>query len=75
MSAIKATQTGLVDTDEAAAALGISRRKLQELVSSREIDFIKIGRSIRFDPADIERFKDAHRVRARGWKESRKANH
>lgn len=58
----------LLTTNEAADALGIGRRTLQERVEAREIACIKIGRSIRFDPADLRRFVDARRVQARGWK-------
>ena len=58
----------LLTTDQAAEALGIGRRTLQERVEAREIACIKIGRADRFDPADIRRFVDARRIEARGWK-------
>lgn len=58
----------LKKTDDAAAYLGIARRTLQQLVQNREIGFIKFGRSIRFDPADLDLFIDSKRVKARGWK-------
>jgi len=61
-------QTGLLNTAEAAASLGISKRSLQERVQDRELAFVKIGRSIRFDPSDLAAFIDRNRVKARGWK-------
>jgi excisionase family DNA binding protein len=58
----------LLDTNSAAATLGISRRTLQELAASREIAFVKIGRCTRFDPADLAAFVERNRVKAAGWK-------
>ena len=59
---------GLLNTKQAAARLGISVRSLQERVALRDIAKIKIGKYIRFDPADLDAFIDRHRLRARGWK-------
>ena len=73
MSEIKDTVVRLKKTDDAAAYLGISRRKLQELVQDREIGSIKFGRSIRFDPADLEDFIDRNKVKPRGWKGTKSA--
>jgi excisionase family DNA binding protein len=58
----------LLTTDQAAEALGIGRRTLQERVEAREIACIKIGRAVRFDPADLRRFVEGRRIEARGWK-------
>lgn len=68
MSETQDTLGRLHKTDDAAAYLGIARRTLQELVTNREIPFIKIGRAIRFDRADLDQFIDARRVQAKGWK-------
>lgn len=59
----------LLKTDEAAAALGIGRRTLQERVAARELACVKIGKSIRFHPDDISAFIERNRHKALGWKE------
>lgn len=46
---------------EAARALAISERKLDELVKNNAIPVVRIGRSVRFDPQDV-----------RGWIEAQK---
>ncbi len=58
----------LLDTNKAAAALGIGKRTLQERVAAREIAVVKIGKAIRFDIRDIEAFIDRNRRKAVGWK-------
>jgi excisionase family DNA binding protein len=58
----------LLDTTEAAATLGIGRRTLQELLAAREVACVKIGRSTRFDPADLAAYVDRNRRKASGWK-------
>jgi excisionase family DNA binding protein len=57
----------LLKTDAAAAALGVSRRTVQELVEQRKLAAIKFGRNVRFAPADIRAFVDKHRNKAAGW--------
>jgi excisionase family DNA binding protein len=58
----------LLDTTEAAATLGIGRRTLQELLAAREVASVRIGRSVRFDPADLADFVNRNRRKANGWK-------
>jgi len=67
-AAAEASPFKLLDTTEAAAALGIGRRTLQEKVEAREIACIRIGRSIRFSEADLAAFVERNRVKAVGWK-------
>ena len=62
---------GLLTTLETAARLAVSKRHLQQLVSERRICAVKVGRSVRFDPADVEGFIEANKVRAVGWKARR----
>ena len=62
----------LINTVDAAAKLGISKRSLQELVANRKIGSIKFGRNIRFAIEDIEKFIESHRVLPVGWKHSGK---
>lgn len=61
----------LLDTNQAAAALGIGRRTLQERVEAREIAFVKIGRCTRFHPEDLADFVARNRRQAAGWKGGR----
>jgi len=48
--------------DEAARAIGISRRTLSEWQSSRVIGFRRIGRTVLFSVADIQTAIDRYRV-------------
>lgn len=63
----------LLTTDQAAGILALSRRSVQEHVASGDLGCVKIGRAIRFTAADLQEFVDRNRRRARGWKESGKA--
>jgi excisionase family DNA binding protein len=58
----------LLITEQAAAFLGISKRTIQELTASRKLAFIKFGRNVRFDLADLAAFTEKNRVKASGWK-------
>lgn len=58
----------LLNTDEGAAVLGISRRTFQELAAARKFASIKFGRNVRFARADLERFIESHRTLPIGWK-------
>jgi excisionase family DNA binding protein len=58
----------LLNTTESAAYLGIGRRTIQERVAARELACVKIGKSIRFDVADLDAFIESRKVKARGWK-------
>lgn len=62
------TTDRLLDTMETARFLGMGKRTVQELVADRKLAFVKIGRSIRFAPADLAAFVEANRVKAAGWK-------
>lgn len=46
----------LLRPEEAAEALSISPRKLWGLSDSGEIPCVRIGRSVRYDPRDLEAF-------------------
>ena len=45
---------GLLTTKEVAARLGVSRGTIIRWVSERIIPHIRLGRTLRFDPNDIE---------------------
>jgi excisionase family DNA binding protein len=49
---------------EAAERLGTSVRFARRLVAERRIAFVKVGRHVRIDPADLEAFIAAGRVEA-----------
>ncbi|MCP5534258.1 MAG: helix-turn-helix domain-containing protein [Akkermansiaceae bacterium] len=59
---------GLVTLEPAAAFLAISKRATQDLVADGLLASVKIGRSRRFDVADLRRFVEDRKVKARGWK-------
>lgn len=60
-----ATDTRLITIVEAAQIIGLSRSKLYELLASRELPSVRIGRARRIDIADLERFIDVHRIPGR----------
>lgn len=53
---------GLVGIDALAARLGVTDRFVRRLVEERRIPYFKIGRLVRFDPAEVERWIAATRV-------------
>ena len=61
----------LLTTPQAAAVLGIGKRTLQERVAAREIAAVKIGKSVRFDPADLKAYAERCKLKAIGWKASK----
>jgi excisionase family DNA binding protein len=59
-----ARDTRLLDVADAAAYLGVSPRFMRRLVAERRIAFVKLGRHVRFDVADLDRFIECGRVEA-----------
>ena len=59
---------GLLNSAQTADLLGISRRTLAELIATREIGIVRIGRSVRFDIVDVRAFIEQRKDRAVGWK-------
>ena len=49
---------------EAAAALNVSERTLWKLTKDRHIRCVRIGRAVRYDPADIRTWIDAQKNNA-----------
>ena len=60
---VRATQ--LVNVNEAAQFLAVSPSTLYGWVWQRRIPFVKVGRAVRFDMADLERFVTQNRIEAR----------
>ncbi|MDF1800811.1 MAG: helix-turn-helix domain-containing protein [Planctomycetota bacterium] len=48
----------LLSSAQVAALLGLSKRKVEELSASGKLPRIEIGRSVRYDPADVWEFVD-----------------
>jgi excisionase family DNA binding protein len=57
--------TDLMGPEQAAAALGVSRRWVVEAASRGELPGIKLGRNWRFAAADLEDWIDRRRKAAR----------
>jgi excisionase family DNA binding protein len=55
----------LLTVEEAADRLGTSVRFVRRLVAERRIAYVKVGRHVRLDPADVEAFIAASRVQVR----------
>ena len=55
----------LLTVDEAARLLAVSVSTLYGWVYQRRIPFVKVGRALRFDVNDLEKFIQANRTQAR----------
>ncbi len=58
------TERRLVTVREAAQYLAVSVSTLYGWVWQRRIPFVKVGRSLRFDLADLEEFIEVNRTQA-----------
>ena len=56
-----------MNIDEVAIRLGVTTRFVRRLVNERRIVFHKIGKYVRFEPADVDRFVVEGRVESR-WR-------
>ncbi len=52
----------LLDVDGVAEVLGVTVRHVRRLVAERRIPFVKWGRYLRFDPAELEAWIDDARI-------------
>lgn len=66
----KLSEQWLLTVQEAAKYLAISPSTLYGWVWQRRIVFVKVGRSLRFDLADLQEFIRANRVPARPSRKS-----
>jgi excisionase family DNA binding protein len=62
----------LLTTNEAAKALGVSKRTLQDLTYGRQIGFVKFGRNMRYTQADLTAFIESNHHLPVGWKRQSK---
>lgn len=53
----------LLDIDQAAAYLGLKPRRVYTLEERGLLPVVRIGRSVLFDPNELDRFIDEHRSR------------
>jgi excisionase family DNA binding protein len=58
-------RTELLNVTEAARFLAVSPSTLYGWVWQRRIPFVKVGRAVRFDMTDLERFVSQNRIEAR----------
>ena len=63
-SAPSGSVASLLDIAGVADALGITRRYVQRLVAERRIPFLKVGRFVWVDPAELNLWLDQQRVEA-----------
>lgn len=54
----------LLDINGAARLLGVPVRHVRRLVAERRLPYIKWGSRLHFDPLELERWIDRHRVGA-----------
>ena len=52
----------LLDIPAAADRLGVSERWVRRAVAERRLPFVKVGRYVRFRPADLDRYIDRQLV-------------
>ncbi len=52
----------LIDIPTLAIQLGVTTRFVRRLIAERRIPFLKIGKFIRFDPSEVEQWKQECRV-------------
>ncbi|MEU7906597.1 helix-turn-helix domain-containing protein [Actinoplanes sp. NPDC049118] len=53
---------GLMTADEVAARLRATPRFVRRLVSERRIEYVKVGRLVRFEPAAVTGYIENNRV-------------
>ena len=52
----------LIDAEQLAARLGVSKRYVRRMIEERRIPFHKIGRYVRFRPTDVDDYLASRRV-------------
>ena len=54
----------LLDINDAADRLGTTERHMWALIADRKIDYIKVGRLVRFDPSALDTWIKANTITA-----------
>ncbi len=52
----------LLTIDQLAEQLGITVRHVRRLIPERRVPYLKVGKLVRFDPAEIADWFDQHRA-------------
>ena len=60
----KAKMDRLLNMDETAAILGISKATLYSWISRKQISVVKVSSRSMFDPADIKEYIESHKIRS-----------
>lgn len=47
-----------------ARKLAVSERHVENLMRANALSYVRIGRSVRFEPSAVEAFKNSHRINA-----------
>jgi excisionase family DNA binding protein len=55
-----------MDIHAVAEVLGVTPRHIHRLVAERRIPYVKVGRFVRFDPAELSIWLDGQRVEVQG---------
>ncbi len=56
----------LLTLDEAASYIGLSRLTMYEWVSKRKIEYVKVGRLVKFKQHALDAWIEKHTVKSRG---------
>ena len=59
---LQPTRMGLLDYSRAAQYLGITERHLKRLREYGQIEYVKVGRLVRFRPGALDEYIEAHAV-------------
>ena len=59
------TESGLITVQDAAKYLAVSTSTLYGWVWQKRIPFVKVGRALRFEQAELQKFIQANRYQAR----------
>ncbi len=61
---IGVAKMALLDMQGAADYLGVSERHIRLLWSKRQLTGVKVGKFVRFDPADLDKYIQRQRIEA-----------
>jgi len=65
VDSLPSIRMALLDIDGAADYLNVSPRYIRRLIAQRRINYLKIGKFVRFDQAEIDEWIQQQRVDAR----------
>ncbi|OQW34801.1 MAG: hypothetical protein A4E19_17965 [Nitrospira sp. SG-bin1] len=63
----------LLTIEQTAEYLGVSKLTIYDWVSQRRIEYVKVGRLLRFKREQLDRWIDKHTIKARGAHGTNKA--